>query len=1174
MKPKNEPLILLDTRGLLMRRYHTCDKDPTYQDENGNPMAHWQSGLASFLERDIIPLFQGAPPRRILAVQDGGNEYRQILYNDYKAHRKHKSSKGVQNEISELVGHSSRLLQNLGIKTVLVPGQEADDVLALLCERLTDRPLIIRTLDADLLQLVSEQVSVLLLATSQSSDAVDTLYQPGMSYKGTPVELIRLYKSIVGDNSDGYIGVKGLGEQGWKAMLQAYDVDGMQQLEECVRTADFTVLEQALQATSDTHLKKLSDQRQDWRLGYQLASLHPECCYGQRHGAPQKPRIGARVPSIEKVSEILTEIGASDLTGLVINQLPTFTTYTAENHAELVRVLQMVTGNGIVGYDFESYDSLDHEPFKEASTTGNYVDVLSQKITGISFAGGPNYQYCGYISFRHKDTANLDMEWAKWVLSYIAETPVQVVHNANFELSVALEDVGISMPAPIDTSITASYADENLEARLKEQSRQWLHYQQTTYKEVTGGLPMNELTAEHVTGYGCDDSLVSLVLFDVHRLTMELEGTWDFYLKNEVEHVKDAVEDFRDGADIDLEHLQACKEEDQEKIERCEKAIRSALETNAMRKDEQTRAAHARALLDAWWETEGLKLGQAGASPDAINEKWNTLWAKAWAESVYQPFVETQVAADFVPTPTKLTQVVQALGVDAQVEKVTRKYLNQFLFDHFDDAPAGSKQEQFSDLLAAAIDDLGPKKRSGEKYDKLVEFCAPLVQGKGKTEKVGTELNWKSAPQMTSFLYGVLGLQLKARSKVAAGSFRDKNKLSGAPATGNKAALAAIVLELQGDDNDWRVQVLKDYMEIIEAKQNISLYYERYPLWIHPRDGRIHPQIKNCGTATRRPSGTAPNVLQVSNKDDMKIKKAFVSNPREGAGKEPYCYVALDFNGQELRLTASESKDPVMLDAYIGEERKDIHSVTSVAACPIILPREGVTDFGSQMDYTAFRQGLHSEEYAKAFGKVRKVSKMINFLIIYGGSGRSLAEKLLVAEEIGNALMDSTFQLYRRLQPWQQEVAEFARIHGYVQTAYGNRRHATSDLWSEDNGRRRRMERQLVNFTIQGCAADILKIVMTEMRRRKIRERYRTNNRMPIYDEVANRVPVAAAPEYVEEMAQIMRITPPGHLVPMEPELEIGLESWGHKREVSTLTAEGVAEYLRQVKGTPHGQVS
>jgi len=173
-------MLLLDIRGLLIRNYHGGSDS-----EKG----FWGNAFQTFLERDLNPLLDTYAPREIFAVWDAGNEYRLSIHKEYKKHRYEREKDPVEEkQLSELMNRTKLFLAHLGAKNVEVPGQEADDVISLFCEKFSSRThILVHTVDADLLQLAGDGVNILFqneLYTSRDQ----------LSPKGFPVGLTALYK--------------------------------------------------------------------------------------------------------------------------------------------------------------------------------------------------------------------------------------------------------------------------------------------------------------------------------------------------------------------------------------------------------------------------------------------------------------------------------------------------------------------------------------------------------------------------------------------------------------------------------------------------------------------------------------------------------------------------------------------------------------------------------------------------------------------------------------------------------------------------------------------------------------------------------------------------------------------------------------------------------------------
>lgn len=143
--------------------------------------------------------------------------FRHKAYAGYKAKRT-----GMPEELAQQFPTLKELLSLLGYKIVECAGYEADDILGTLaksCE-VNGNECIIATGDKDSLQLVSDNVSVRLMATKMGKPEV-TLYDTAKIkeiYGVEPRKLIDI-KAIQGDTSDNIPGIKGIGEKGAKDLI-------------------------------------------------------------------------------------------------------------------------------------------------------------------------------------------------------------------------------------------------------------------------------------------------------------------------------------------------------------------------------------------------------------------------------------------------------------------------------------------------------------------------------------------------------------------------------------------------------------------------------------------------------------------------------------------------------------------------------------------------------------------------------------------------------------------------------------------------------------------------------------------------------------------------------------------------------------------------------------------
>lgn len=1188
---KDLPKVILDTRGLLMHMLHR-GTDPNamlLDDETTCNRAAF--GFENFLEGYLLPLFEnGYTPLNIIAVWDGGKNYRKMIYPQYKAKRdeqKAKQDPAIGEQVSTLEDLGKRFLANLGCVNVYVDGVEADDVIKLVCDGFDDVNKMVITVDADLLQLTDEKTFV------QLKDEVitDDYVLDKKSGVSVPLNLITLYKSLVGDKSDNYGGVPRVGPKAWDKLVQEYGHDGMQELEECVVNKDYTLIQEVLQNSDDKVLLQIYENRKTWELMYDLANLHPELCYGFSGRKKIEPIYYKRLPNREMVHKIMKSTGTDDLFDKLEHFLPTETLVTNGNLDEVLDEIDLLLpSTPLVAFDYETVDTLNNEKFTEALSAnararGGYVDVLSSVIAGASFTFGRNMQHTYYFPVMHCDTDNVEKSLLRAIFDEcIGQEKPLCAHNASFEEQITKQCLDLELEQPWDTMIMSSYVDENEEPGLKPLAERLFRYKMETYKEVmekAGAEDMAGVSGEEVLSYGCDDAFVSAHLAHLFHTITKIEKSFDFYHEYERATVHPLNRAFETGVKIDFDRMEKLREADAKVVEEGTAFIRSELEKYCSEENHK-------AALNLAKDQEDYLISRHtndGKTKDEARKKFEEYKLKLIAGSKYVPYEEVHKEVDFKPTPAQISKVIDYLGIQLpegyEFKSIAANRITEFLL-MLDDIemvrPDNYPEDQhlrdfgrFRLYLAQSAGD-GLKHRTGSGYENFKQTCARILQRHSKIEKRGDELNFNSPNQMQELLYCKLGLPVRHRSKVQRGSNRDKLGFPGSPATDEKAINMAIAEDCP--EGDWRRSVLRKIIEVKGALTKESLYYSKYPLWVHPNDGCIHPGIRNCGTVTRRPTGSNPNILQVA-----KGPTRTMYIPRY----KDHVIVPMDFSGQELRLTGSEANDPVLIEAYTGGGSvrdsdgmlhpviKDIHTVTACTfarnilerECKAVLDADIFTFEDGVLDYTEFREVLGADaaqlaewglsgnlgSVAGIIANCRKMAKVVNFLIIYGGTASTLAMGLGVPTEFAEMIMKLVFTGYPRLAPWQEETIKFAYDHGYVKTAYGNWKHVSEDIRSKDGGFRSRAERQAVNQTIQGCAADILKIVLAEAYRTRVFEETKSVLIAPVYDEIVASVPIDNVFEYTQRMSQIMNVTPPGHAIPMMAEVCLGL-NWGEVEEL------------------------
>ncbi len=206
----NDHILVIDAMNMLIRSFSLL--------KAMSPTGHHIGGLVGFL-RSLGYVTRIFDPTRVVVVWDGkgGSGNRQNINPDYKAHRATNriTHWGLydtkQEETEALVGQLFRTkdyLECLPVHQIMMEKLEADDIIAYLAQEATrnKKKVTIISSDKDFLQMINEYVEVYAPVKKKVYTAQNTKEE----IKVIP-ENYNLVKALLGDNSDGLRGVKGLG---------------------------------------------------------------------------------------------------------------------------------------------------------------------------------------------------------------------------------------------------------------------------------------------------------------------------------------------------------------------------------------------------------------------------------------------------------------------------------------------------------------------------------------------------------------------------------------------------------------------------------------------------------------------------------------------------------------------------------------------------------------------------------------------------------------------------------------------------------------------------------------------------------------------------------------------------------------------------------------------------
>lgn len=969
-----------------------------------------------------------AVPSDLILVFEGENAklLRTSIFEGYKAGRDRAEESYVEfNKACDLI---KKVLMQLGATAVKQSGMEGDDVVAYLAKTLPGKVVVISN-DGDFLRM--------------NSDTVDTYIGGNLNenkYGPFPFQYVTVYKALVGDTSDKIKGAHLFGEKKFIDLYVTFGDDGLELMEQLI--IDKKLEDLAEDVASLKALQKIIDDKESVYTSYACAKFYPEKV--NTHRNPLQWEVGMVHPDPEFRDDRFTH-WYSQVKGV-----------TADNYnISVAHALKHFEYSPFVSLDIETSTSQESDDWMDAKQKKggvaeeerSGVDVFGSDLTGVGITYGDNMQYSLYFSVDHADTKNCTSEQVRALVAKIPKHLKTVVHNASFELSVLHQawadkqmDNGFEgfLPNIEDTTIMASYVDENDSRGLKKLSARYLNYIQTTYQEVTQGRKMNELTLKEVLHYGSDDTICTAAIYNFFKMILKLEATYDIYQKVEVSPAYLTALAFVQGTPISLERMLELEAADDITYEKSWAIIR------------------------------------------------DLLISKGWEGTVYHPYEET--AANI-----KAAYLLKN-GVPLETQVRTPSKLFALIREAGDDTLA--------DIL---------EQKTG-------------VDGYLKTFFKGEpEFNMGSPKQLQTLMYDTLGLPIRLRNPVTDAA-RAAGERLGSAKTDDLAMQFALKYDIDMGVNP--------VIEALQAMKTITtrrgLYYKPYKFVKSWKDGKVHAQANQSQTNTRRYSFSSPNLQQLPKKDEGKQFREIIIPHKKNA-----VIVSLDFAGQELRVIADGSKDQNMLDCFVGDNLKDLHSLTASGIA---------VKTGWDVSYDEFVAALRGKdkELANKAKDLRAIGKKVNFSSEYGAMAKKISETLLITEKEAQTYLDAKYAAFPRSEAWKKELIALAKLTGYSYTMMGAKRHLGALLASRDRFESSKAERQAVNFKIQSSSAEMSKMAMARFWESRLYQRYDARFIAPIHDEMVSSVVAEQAYDFIVEKYNAMVAPYGGMTVPIVASISLG----------------------------------
>jgi len=264
-------VLLIDGMALLFRSFFaTAISNQFMVNRHGNPT----NAIQGFLRHSLTAIEQIKPTHVAVCWDMGQQTFRNEVYSEYKANRQAAPIELIPqfDLVKEIAAHFSFV--NVGVK-----GFEADDCIGTIASSADESTKVsVVSGDKDLLQLLKPNVDIWLVKKGYGEYEQFTLTRFEEEYGITPNQFIDV-KGLMGDPSDGYPGVKGVGEKtAFKLIREHQTIEGI--------IENLHTLTPSLQKKIEMDLEML-------HLSRKLAAIHcevplPVKLYDQWLGVPEK----------------------------------------------------------------------------------------------------------------------------------------------------------------------------------------------------------------------------------------------------------------------------------------------------------------------------------------------------------------------------------------------------------------------------------------------------------------------------------------------------------------------------------------------------------------------------------------------------------------------------------------------------------------------------------------------------------------------------------------------------------------------------------------------------------------------------------------------------------------------------------------------------------------------